>query len=53
MNVLDSRLYRWLEVFTNLLILDLIWLVSCLPVITIYPATTAMFGVTRDWVRKG
>ncbi len=51
--MLDSRLYRWLEVFTNLLILDLIWLVSCLPVITIYPATTAMFGVTRDWVRKG
>ena len=53
MNVLDSRVYRWLEVFTNFLILDLIWLVSCLPVVTIYPATAAMFGVTRDWVRKG
>ena len=51
--MLDSRVYRWLEVFTNFLILDLIWLVSCLPVVTIYPATTAMFGVTRDWVRKG
>ena len=53
MNVLDSRVYRWLEVFTNFLILDLIWLVSCLPVVTIYSATAAMFGVTRDWVRKG
>jgi uncharacterized membrane protein YesL len=52
MDVLDSRLYRWLEVFANFLLLNLLWLVACLPVVTVYPATAAMFGVVRDWVRK-
>ena len=52
MSVLDSRFLRWLEIFSNFLFLDLLWLLACLPVVTIYPATAAMFGVVRDWVRK-
>ena len=52
MNALDSRFHRWLEVFTNFLLLNLLWLLACIPVLTIYPATAAMFGVARDWVRK-
>ena len=51
--MLDSKLYRWLEVLTNFVGLNLLWLLSCLPIITFYPATAALFGVTRDWVRKG
>lgn len=35
---------------TNLLLLNLLWLVSCHPVGTVYPATAAMFGVVREWV---
>ena len=52
MNILDSRFHRWLGVFANFLLLNLLWLLACTPVLTIYPATAAMFGVVRDWVRK-
>jgi uncharacterized membrane protein YesL len=52
MNVLDTRVYRWLEVATDFFLLNLMWLVACLPVVTIFPSTAAMFGVVRDWVRK-
>jgi uncharacterized membrane protein YesL len=51
MNVLDSRVYRWLETATDFFLLNLMWLVACLPVATIFPSTAAMFGVVRDWVR--
>lgn len=52
MSILDSKAYRAMEVFYNLLVLNLLWLAVCLPVVTIYPSTTAMFGVVRKWVRK-
>jgi uncharacterized membrane protein YesL len=52
MNILDTRVYRWLEVATDFLLLNLMWLVACLPVVTIFPSTAAMFGVVRDWVRE-
>jgi uncharacterized membrane protein YesL len=51
MNVLDTRVYRWLERATDFFLLNLIWLAVCLPVVTIFPSTAAMFGVVRDWVR--
>ena len=51
MNVLDTRAYRWLETATDFFLLNLMWLVACLPVVTIFPSTAAMFGVVRDWVR--
>ena len=51
MNVLDTRVYRWLETVTDFFLLNLMWLVACLPVVTIFPSTAAMFGVVRDWVR--
>jgi uncharacterized membrane protein YesL len=38
-------------VATDFFLLNLMWLVACLPVVTIFPSTTAMFGVVRDWVR--
>jgi uncharacterized membrane protein YesL len=52
MNLLDNRVYRWLEVATDFFLLNLMWLVACLPVVTIFPSTAAMFGVVRDWSRK-
>jgi uncharacterized membrane protein YesL len=51
MNILDTRVYRWLETATDFFLLNLIWLAVCLPVVTIFPSTAAMFGVVRDWVR--
>ena len=51
MSILDTRVYRWLEVATDFFLLNLMWLVACLPVVTIFPSTAALFGVVRDWVR--
>ncbi|MGH3146067.1 MAG: YesL family protein [Rubrobacter sp.] len=52
MNLLDTRVYRWLEVATDFFLLNLMWLVACVPVVTIFPSTAAMFGVVRDWTRE-
>jgi uncharacterized membrane protein YesL len=51
MSILETRVYRWLESATDFFLLNLLWLVACLPVVTIFPSTAAMFGVVRDWVR--
>ena len=52
MSIFDTRVYRWLELATDFFLLNLMWLVACLPIVTIFPSTAAMFGVVRDWVRK-
>jgi len=52
MNLLDTRIYRWFEVATDFFLLNLMWLVACVPVVTIFPSTAAMFGVVRDWSRQ-
>jgi uncharacterized membrane protein YesL len=51
MSILETRVYRWLESAADFFLLNLLWLVACLPVVTIFPSTAAMFGVVRDWVR--
>lgn len=48
---MTARIYRVLEVFTDLVYLNLLWMVACLPVVTIAPASAAMFGVVRGWMR--
>ncbi len=51
MNFLDSRLYRSLDTLSDFFLLNLLWLVACLPLVTIFPATAAMFAVVRGWTR--
>jgi uncharacterized membrane protein YesL len=51
MDILDSKIYRIGEVLVNLILLNLLWFIACLPVITAFPATAAMFGVVRDWIK--
>jgi uncharacterized membrane protein YesL len=51
MNILDSRIYQALKVFADFFILNLMWLLACLPILTVFPATAAMFGVCREWVK--
>jgi uncharacterized membrane protein YesL len=51
MNILNSKIYRIGEVLANLFLLNLMWLVACLPVITAFPSTAAMFGVVRHWIK--
>ncbi|MBS4200484.1 DUF624 domain-containing protein [Bacillus sp. FJAT-49732] len=49
MNILNSRIYIVLEKISNLFILNVLWIVSCLPIVTVFPATAAMFSVIRQW----
>ncbi|MCA9960348.1 MAG: YesL family protein, partial [Anaerolineales bacterium] len=51
MNLLDTRLYRWLDTVSDFFLLNLLWLLACVPIITIFPATAALFAVVRDWVK--
>jgi uncharacterized membrane protein YesL len=49
---IDGWLYRtctWIYHFT---LLNLLFLISCIPIITIFPATAAAFGVARQWIKK-
>ncbi|MBM7570410.1 YesL family protein [Aquibacillus albus] len=48
----DSRFFKLMEVLTNFFLLNLLWIVMCIPIVTIFPATSAMFGVVRQWVLK-
>ncbi|WP_420491978.1 DUF624 domain-containing protein, partial [Neobacillus drentensis] len=45
MNILDSRFYAVVDRLSNLFILNLFWIISCLPIVTIAPATSAMYSV--------
>lgn len=51
-DILNSKIYRIGELLVNLFLLNLIWLVACLPIITAFASTAAMFGVVRDWIRE-
>ncbi len=51
MNILDTKVYQWLERAAGFFLLNLLWLLACVPVVTIFPSTAAMFGVVRDWAR--
>jgi uncharacterized membrane protein YesL len=49
---MDGKLYRTMEFIMNTFILNLLWLVICLPILTIFPATTALFAVVREWQKE-
>ena len=49
MNIIDSKFYGLVEKFANLLILNALWLICSLPILTIGPATSAMLSVVRQW----
>ncbi|WP_077624714.1 YesL family protein [Sediminibacillus massiliensis] len=46
----DNIVFKIMENFVNFIILNVIWLLFCLPVITFFPASKAMMGVSRNWV---
>lgn len=48
----DSPIMRVLDNLADLIALNIIWLICCVPIITIGPATTAMYCVARDIAKK-
>lgn len=46
----DSPLIRFLTLVTNLVCLNLLWLLCCLPVLTVGAATTALYSVIFQYI---
>jgi uncharacterized membrane protein YesL len=46
---IESRIYSTLVFVSNVFLLNLLWLLFCLPLITAFPATAALFGAVRHW----
>ena len=51
MEMFESRRYRAMERVTNLMLLNAAWLVASLPIVTVFPATAALFATVRDLQR--
>ncbi|KAB8125814.1 DUF624 domain-containing protein [Gracilibacillus oryzae] len=49
MQIYDNRIYLFLEKTVNFFLLNLIWLLASLPIITSFPATNALYAVIHDW----
>lgn len=49
---LDGVIHRSCNWIYRLAYLNLLFIISCLPIITVFPATAALFGVVRQWVKK-
>jgi uncharacterized membrane protein YesL len=49
---IDGWLYRMCTWIYHFMLLNLLFLISCIPIITIFPATAAAFGVARQWTKK-
>ena len=49
---LESPLFDYINTGINFILLNLIFIVSCLPVFTIGPAMTGMYQVTLREVKK-
>lgn len=51
MNIFESRIYQISVMITNYFLLNMLWILFSLPLVTMFPATAAMFAVIRDWQR--
>lgn len=49
----DGPMYQFLDKIGHLILLNVIWLLCCLPVITIVPSTTAFYYATIKSIRRG
>ncbi|MDC3417022.1 YesL family protein [Aquibacillus salsiterrae] len=49
----ESAFLRILDIFSHFLLTNIMWILLCLPIITIVPATTALFGVMKKWSTEG
>ncbi len=49
----DGPFYQLLDKIGHLILLNIIWLLCCLPVVTIIPATTAFYYATIKSIRRG
>ncbi|SHM97836.1 YesL family protein [Gracilibacillus kekensis] len=53
MNTSENMFFRIIDIFAHFLLLNVLWVICCIPILTIFPATTALFGVVRRWHTEG
>src|SRR5690625_2719829 len=53
MNKSDNMFFRILDIFAHFVLLNILWVILCIPIITIFPATTALYSVVRKWITEG
>lgn len=53
MNNSENMFFRILDIFAHFVLINTLWIIFCLPIITIFPSTTALFQVTRTWHKEG
>ena len=49
---IDGPIWGLLNNIANVILLNLLWILCCIPVVTVVPATTAMYYVTLKMVKK-
>ena len=47
----DNPIWRFIGKFWDLLIIHILWVICCIPIVTVGAATTAMYYVTLRLVR--
>ncbi|MTH54942.1 DUF624 domain-containing protein [Bacillus mangrovi] len=52
MNIVNKRNSRFISKAADFMLVNVIWFISCLPIITIFPATAALFAVVRQHYLK-
>lgn len=50
MNLYGGRLYQVSVIIANVFLLNLIWIFCSFPLVTLFPATAAMYSVVREWI---
>ncbi|MFD1673265.1 YesL family protein [Alicyclobacillus fodiniaquatilis] len=46
-----GRFFKVAAIAANIVVLNLLWLITSLPIITVFPSTFAAYAVVQDWKR--
>lgn len=49
---LDSPFFKWLNILTDLFVLNILWILCSIPIVTIGASTSAMYNVTIKMVKN-
>jgi uncharacterized membrane protein YesL len=52
MNEMNNKVFRKINSIFDFMLLNILWVLACIPIVTIFPATAAMFGVVRKKALK-
>lgn len=53
MNKSESMFFRILDIFAHFVLLNALWIISSIPIVTFFASTKALFRVSRTWLQEG